>query len=339
MAQVSGTHSRYDLQTKGENVREQLADMISMISPTETPFVSMVKSEKSNNTVKEWLQDSLAAASTSNAHIDGDVFSGDTLTAPARLSNHHQILRKDLIVTRRAQIVNQAGTKNELSRQVAKAGLELRRDLESILLNNQAVTVGNDSTAPKLAGLPAWLKTNTARGATGADPALNNTTYGYPDTAATDGTDRALSEATLLDTIKDTVVAGGNPSVIMVGPEVKQRFSNYQFGSSARIATPYQDHGKSPRSGLTVNGSVDVYVTDFGTYDIVYNLFQREDDVFILDKDKLAVSYLTKYEIDEQHKDGDADRRMLVTDATLCVKNEAACGIVADIDETAAMTA
>ena len=117
------------------------------------------------------------------------------------------------------------------------------------------------------------------------------------------------------------------------------RFSNYQFGSSARIATPYQDHGKSPKGGLTVNGSVDVYVTDFGTYEVVYNLFQREDDVFILDKSKLALSYLTKYEVQDQLKDGDADRKMLVSDVTLCVKNEAACGIVADIDETTAMTA
>lgn len=339
MAQVSGTHSRYDLQTKGENVKEQVSEMISMISPTETPLQSMIKSEKSTNTVKEWTQDSLTAASTSNAHIDGDVFAGDTLAAPARISNHHQILRKDLIVTRRAQKVSQFGTKNELSRQVAKAGLENKRDLEAIITNNQAVVVGNDSTAPKLAGLPAWLKTNSARGATGADPALNNTTYGYPDTAATDGTDRALSEATLLDTIKDTVVAGGRPSVIMVGPETKMRFSNYQFGSSARIATPYQDHGKNARGGLTVNGSVDVYVSDFGTFDIVYNLFQREDDVYILEPEKLAISYLSKHEIDEQHKDGDADRRMLVTDATLVVYNEAACGIVADIDETTAMTA
>ena len=339
MAQATGTHSRYDLQTKGENVREEIANAIDMIDPTETPLSSMIKGDKSSNTYKEWLVDSLAAASTSNAHIDGDVFSGDTLTAPAKNGNHHQILRKDMIVSRRAQIVNQAGTKNELSRQIAKAGLELRRDQEAIFTNNQAAVVGNDTTAPKLAGLPAWLTTNTSRGSSGADPTLSSTTYGYPNAAATDGTDRALSEATLLGVIKDTVVSGGKPSVIMVGPTVKQRFSNYQFSSTARIATPFQDHGKAPMGGLTVNGSVDIYVTDYGKFEVVYNLFQREDDVFIIDKSKIKKSYLTKYATLDQGKDGDADRKVLVSDVTLCVTNEAACGIVADIDETTAMTA
>lgn len=338
MAQETGTHSRYDLQTKGENVREELANMIDMISPTDTPFQSMISKENSTNTVKEWLTDSLATADTGNAHIDGDTFSGDALTAPARLQNHHQILRKDMVVTRRAQKVNQAGTKSELSRQIVKGGLELRRDLEAIITNNQAAVIGDDSTAPRLAGLPAWLATNTDRGATGTDPTLSSTTYGYPNAAAGDGTDRALSEATLLAVVKDCSVAGGKPTCIMVGPSVKQKLSQYMFGSSARIATPYQDHGKA-KEAASVVGAVDYYTSDFGALEIVYNLFQREDDVFILDKSKWSLSYLDKYKVVDIAKQGDADRKMLVSDVTLCSKNEAASGIVADIDETLAFVA
>jgi len=338
MAQETGTHSRYDLQTKGENVREELANMIDMISPTETPFQSMISKENSTNTVKDWLTDSLATASTSNAHIDGDTFSGDALVAPARLQNHHQILRKDLVVTRRAQKVNQAGTKSELSRQIVKGGLELRRDLEATLTNNQAVVIGDDSTAPQFAGAPAWLATNTDRGAGGADPTLSSTTFGYPNAAATDGTDRALSEATLLSVIKDCTVSGGKPTCIMVGPTVKQKLSQYLFGSSARIATPYQDHGKAKKAASVV-GAVDYYTSDFGTLEIIYNLFQREDDVYVLDKSKWSLSHLDKYKVVDIAKQGDADRKMLVTDVTLCSKNEAASGIVADIDETLAVVA
>ncbi|TNF09403.1 MAG: hypothetical protein EP323_00445 [Gammaproteobacteria bacterium] len=339
MAQATGTHSRYDLNAAGDNVKRDLSEVITMIDPTDTPLQSMIASESSGSTVKEWPMDSLAAASTSNAHIDGDVFSGDTLTAPVILQNHHQIFRKDLIVTRRAQTVRQAGTKNELSRQIVKAGKELKRDIEATITNNQAVTVGDDSTAPKLAGLPAWLKTNTDRGATGTDPTLSGTTYGYPNAAAGNGTNRAVSEATLLGIVKDVYVQGGSPEVLMMGPAMKQKFSQFQFSSSARIATPYQDHGKSPKGGLTVNGAVDIYVTDFGTLEIVVNRFQSEEDIYVLEKDKLSLSYITKYEIDNQHKDGDADRRMLVSDVTLCVKDEAALGIHADSDSTTAVVA
>jgi hypothetical protein len=338
MAQETGTHSRYDLQTKGENVREELANMIDMISPTETPFQSMISKESSKNTVKSWLTDSLATARTDNAHIDGDSFSGDALTAPARLENHHQILRKDLVVTRRAQKVNQAGTKSELARQVVKGGLELRRDLEATLTNNQAVVIGNDTTASVFGGLPAWLATNTDRGAGGADPTLSSTTFGYPNAAATDGTDRALSEASLLAIIKDCTVAGGKPTCIMTGPSVKQKLSQYLFGSSARIATPYQDHGKAKKAASVV-GAVDYYTSDFGTLEIIYNLFQREDDVFVLDKSKWSLSHLDRYKVIDMAKVSDATQKMLLTDVTLCSKNEAASGIVADIDETLAVVA
>ena len=338
MAQSTGTHSRYDLQTRGENVREEIANLIDMIDPTETPIQSSISKESSSNTVKEWLTDNLAAASTSNAHIDGDEFSGDTLVAPARLQNHHQILRKDIVVSRRAQVVDQAGTKNELSRQIVKAGMELRRDLESTITNNQAVTIGDDTTAPRMAAMPAWLKTNTSRGATGTDPTLSSTTFGYPNAAAGAGTPRALTEDGLLNVVKDCVVSGGKPTMIMCGTTVKQRISQYLFGSSARIATPYQDHGKEKRAASVV-GAVDYFTTDYGTMDIVYNLFQPESDVYVLDLTKWSISDLDGYKVVDIAKDGDADKKMVIRDTTLCCKNEAASGIFADVDETLAMTA
>ena len=338
MAQVTGTHSRYDLQTKGENVREEIANLIDMISPTETPTQSMIGRETSSNTVKSWLTDSLATASVSNAHIDGDAFDGDALVAPARLENHHQILRKDLVVTRRAQKVNQAGTKSELSRQLVKGGLELRRDLEATIMNNQAAVVGSDSVAPKFAGMPAWLTTNTNRGTSGTDGTLSSTTYGYVDGAAGDGTVRALTEDALLGVVKDCTVAGGNPTCISTGPTMKQKLSQYLFGANARIATPYQDHGKGKQAAGVV-GAVDYYTSDFGTLEIMYNLFQRERDVFVIDKSKWSLSHLDKYKTIDMAKTSDADQKMLLTDVTLCSKNEAASGIVADIDETLAVTA
>lgn len=338
MAQVTGTHSRYDLQTKGENVREDLSNIISMISPEETVFQSNIGKGKASNTMTNWLLDTLATASTTNAWVDGDSFSASTLTAPARLENHAQILRKDFLVTRRAQIVNQAGTKSELSRQIAKAGAELKRDLEATSCGNQAVVVGNDTTASKFGSLCAWYTTNVSRGATGASGTLSSTTYGYPNAAATDGTIRALSEATLLSVIKNAYVAGGNPTMIMVGPTVKQKISQYLFSSSARIATPYQDHGKS-KSAASVIGAVDYYTSDFGTLHIVPNRFQRERDVHVLDTKHWEMQFLDGYQSTKMAKNSDGDSYMMTVDATLCSKNEAASGIVADIDSSLAMVA
>ena len=353
MAQSTNTLDRYDLATNGDNAREDLSNIISDISPTETPFQSSIGKDKATNTFTEWLQDSLATANASNAHIDGDEFSGDSLTTPARLGNYCQIARKDLVVSRRANIVNKAGRKQEMAYQLAKAGKEIKRDVEAILLSNQAGAPGSNSGAGTTAGLPAWIGVavssevdsgNTARGSSGADPALSGTNDGFPNSAATDGTVRALTEDGLLGVIKACYVNGSNPNVIMMGPTVKQQFSKYMFSSNSRIATPYQDYGKNQRDGVGVVGAVDVYVSDFGVLDVVPNRFQRQVssdyvDVFVLDTEYASVSYLDDYRTDTISKVGDAERRMLLVDFALKIETPGAPGIYADVDDDAAMTA
>lgn len=330
---------RYDLATSGDNVRESLTDVIYNISPTEVPLQANIGRGSTANTLHEWQIDELAAVDTSNAAIDGADFGTDSSDEAQRIGVYMQISIKYLAVSRRANIVNKAGRKSELAYQIAKKGKELRRDVEAMACLNNATVAGNSTTASETAGLGAWLKTNTSRGATGTDPALSNTTYGEPTTAAGDGTQRALSEATLLGILKDCYVQGGNPNMIMVGPTVKQRFSNYMFGSSARIATQYQDQGPSRRGGVSVVGAVDVYVSDYTVLDIVPNRFQRERDVWVLDTEYWEITYLDGYKTETIAKIGDAERRHILVDWGLKSNNEAASGVVADIDETTAMVA
>lgn len=333
---------RYDLNTEGDNVREDLTDVIYNISPTEVPFQANAGRGSMSNTLHEWQIDELAAVDTANAAIDGADFGSDASDPAQRIGVYAQISIKYLAVSRRANIVNKAGRKSELAYQIAKKGKELRRDVEAIATANQATLAGNSTTASLTAGLGAWVRTNTNRGTGGTDPALSNTTYGEPTTAAGDATAlnlRALSEATLLSILKDCYDAGGNPNMIMVGPQMKQRFSTYMFTSNARIATQYQDQGANPRGGIQVVGAVDVYVSDFTVLDIVPNRFQRERDVWVLDTEYWELSYLDGYKTETIAKIGDAERRHILVDWGLCSKNEAASGLVADIDETAAMAA
>ncbi|MEE4302452.1 MAG: DUF5309 family protein [Pseudomonadales bacterium] len=339
MPQPANAFDRYDLATAGDTVREDFTDMIYDISPTETPFINNCGRGTASATSKEWQIDALADAVDNGFHIDGDDFAGDALDDPERIGNYLGILRKDIVVTRRANKVNTAGFRKALAFQIAKKGKELKRDMEATLLANNAALAGDSTTPPQFAGVPAWLKTNTSRGGTGADPALSNTTYGFPTTAATDGTDRALDESIISGLYEDIYIAGGNPKVLMAGPRAKAKFSRYMFGSDARVATPYQDHGANKKNGLTVVGAVDVYVGDYGVYELVPNRFQREDDFFILDMDYWSVDYLDGMITQEIAKSGDSEKRMLLVDFTLCSKNEAASGVFADVDETLDMVA
>ena len=340
MAQSTNTQDRYDT---GNNVREDLSDVIYNISPTEVPSQSNFGRGSSNQTFKEWQVDALATAAN-NAAIDGDEFSGIALDKAERLGNYHQISRKDIVVSRRANIVNKAGRKSEIAYQIAKQGKALRRDVEVAITTRKVAVEGNATLAMQSAGLATWLRTNISRGALGTAPTLSGTTEGYPNGNGTGGSAQALSEADILTVVRNCYEQGGNPNMIMLPPTSKQGVSNFLFGTSSnRVATQYQDQGSNPRGGITVVGAVDVYVTDFSILDIVPNRFSPDGatatEVYVLDTEYWEVSYLDGYKTETIAKIGDHERRMLLVDWTLCSLNEAASGVVADVNDTAAVTA
>ncbi len=342
MTQQSNTFDRYDLTTTGENAKEDIANIISNISPTKTPFTSNAGSEKSGNTFKEWLIDELAAPDTSNAKIDGDEMTNNAADPAERIGNYHQISWKVLGISRRAETVRKHGRKSEMAYQLSKKGPELKRDVEAILMGfggHQVAAAGSSSVAPTTASIGSWIRTNVSRGAGGASPTLSGSTYGYPNDTPDDGTQRAFSEAVLLDVLQSAYEEGADPNTLMLGSKVKQRFSQYMFSSSARIATPYQQHPAKTQKGITVVGAVDVYVSDFGTLEVVPNRFQRQRDVWLLDFEYWAITYLTKYQLGELAKTHDANRKSLIVDYALVSKNEASSGAIADIDPDLPMVA
>ena len=343
MAIGSNTLTRFDLGTGAtDNVREDLSDVIYNIAPTEVPFQSNIGREKSSSDFKEWLIDSLANAAN-NKHIDGDEFSGASLTVADRVGNYHQISRKDLVVSRRSNIVNKAGRRSEMAYQVAKGGKELRRDIEYAATRRKPAVVGDTTTAPEAAGAPAWIRTHDSLGASGASPTLSSTDSGYPNSSGTAGTARGLTESQILNACRSAYESGGNPNMIMVPPRLKQGLSNFLFSSSARVATQYQDQGKSNRGGVSVVGAVDVYVTDFEVMDIVPNRFSPHSssgsEVFVLDTEYWAISFLDGYHVEDIAQVGDARRRMLLADWSVVSKNEEANGIIAAINDTTAVAA
>lgn len=325
--------SNFDQYDVGDNVREHLSNVITNIAPTQTPYMSRICSKGSaEQSYFEWIKDDLDTVDSSNARIDGADAGADTSSKGDRIGNYCQISDKPIKVSGRADKANKAGRTKELKYQLMKAAKKLKRDQETILTGNQASLAGNSTTASTTGSLRAWIDTNTDLGATGADGGFSSGIVA----AATDGTTRALSEATLLGIVKDCYVAGGEPDVIMVSPAVKQRMSNYLFSSTARIATPYQEGNNAP---MTAVGAIDVYVTDFGKITIIPNRFQRDRDVFVLDSDLHELCFYRSYMTNKLSKTGDAENRQLLVDYGLKVKDEAGNGVVADINHTTAMVA
>ena len=315
MAQPTNTFDTYD----AVGIREDLQDVIYSISPTDTPFMSSAAREAVKNTLHEWQTDSLAAASTSNAVIEGDDATLDASSATTRLGNYTQIMDKTVVITGTQESVDKAGRASELAYQIAKKSKELKRDIEATLLANQAKVAGDGSTARKFGSINSWIKTNdvfsTGGSTNGASPTGNGS-----DVRTDADPQEALTEANLKTVIKGCWNEGGNPSVIIVGPFNKQKISGFTGGSTRFDAS----------EDKTLYTSIDVYSSDFGDLEVVPNRFSRDRDCFVLDMDYWSIGFLRDFTMHELSKTGDSEKRQLLTELTLISRNEAASGGVFD---------
>src|SRR5688572_30370703 len=121
MAQPSNTHSTYDHVGR----REDLSDIIYDVSPVETPFLSAIPKGKASSTKHEWMTRALAAASGSNAVIEGDDATTDAANTNTRLFNYTQISDKVARVTGTQEAVNNAGMRSTMAREMADKMKEL----------------------------------------------------------------------------------------------------------------------------------------------------------------------------------------------------------------------
>jgi len=310
-----------------EGIREDLADVIYNIAPEETPFMSNIGRKQVSNTLFEWQEDTLAAAGDS-AIIEGGAATS-TQTAPKRMQNYAQVNAKRVTISGTLEAVDKAGRNSELQYELARKSSELKRDMEFALTQNQIAVAGDASTARKTAGLESWLRTNTSRGTgtttDGADPELSSTTSGFPDTAPVDcDTTRALTETLLKTVIQEVWTEGGDPSILMVGASNKQTVSGFAGIAAQRYMAPSD-------APSTIIGAADVYVSDFGSVQVVPNRFQRNRTAFVLDPEYAEVGYLRDFEIQELAKTGDAEDRQIIVEFGLQVSNEKAHGVIADL--------
>ena len=311
MAVPSNTQDSFD--TIGN--REDLEDRIFMITPTDTPFIASIDAVDAKQSLHEWQIDALAAADGGNAVLEGDDATTDAFTATTRLSNTCQISDKVVRVSGTQQATLAAGRSNELDYQTVKRSLELRRDMETILMSNQAEVTGNSTTARKLGGLESWYTTNDSRGSGGSEGGLGNT-------AATDSeTPRAITETLLRNVVKLAFDAGGDPDTIMLGSFNKQKFSEFTGN-----ATKFKD--VIDRRLVT---EVAIYESDFGQMRVLPNRFQRSRTGHVLEMDMWAVAYLRRPRQSPLAKTGDSERRQLLAEYTLVSRNEAASGVIADL--------
>ena len=281
-------------------IREDLSDVIYDISPTDTPFMSSIAGKGSvSNTLFEWQTDALAAAVINNYHVEGADAGTAATTVTARITNQTQISKKVVEVSGSHEAVNNAGKKSELAHQLAKASKELKRDMEGSLLANNAAAAGNASTARETRGAAHFITTNVTD-------------------AGSSGSHAAVVEADILAVAESTWTAGGEPSTILLG------------ATNKKLVTAMSGRADAIRSvadgNTTIQNAVDVYVSDFGTFNIMLDRFCDQDVVYFLDHDMWSVDYLRDFQTVDIARAGDGEKKMLLVEYGLRCGNEAANG-------------
>ena len=321
MAQPAETFDSYD--ARGN--KEDLQDKIYMVSPEKTPTFSAIRRFKAANRLHEWQRDNLATPNKDNAVIEGDDRTGTALTPTERVANTVQLFDKVAVVSTTQEKTKSAGRSSEMKYQVSKCMVELKRDVEAMILSNNPAVQGNSSTARKSAGLGVMLFSNTSHGASGSTASH---TSGLATTAPTAGTNRAFAEAQLKTVMQSIYTNSGEmPSIISMTPSHKAGFS--AFGGIA--ASRY--NVKKGQQAVIVGGA-DVYMSDFGELTVVPNYVQttaNNSNVFILNPEYAGVAYLGGFKSEAMAKTGHTEKELVSVEACLVVTSEKAHGKIADL--------
>jgi hypothetical protein len=303
--------------------REDLVDVIYDISPQDTPIMSSIGKGRASAVYHEWQTDSLAAATSGNAAVEGADATAATLSPTTRLGNYTQIVQKTTQVSGTLESVNKAGRRSEKAYQLAKASAELKRDIETIITANQGRTAGSSTSARKMASLLSWIKSNTNKG--GGTTATDPTTIG--ESTRGDGITRTFQESMLKDVVQQVFTEGGTPTLLVVPPALKQVVSGFQGLSQHR-------YNSNATGDITILAGADLYQSDFGVLQIVPNRFMRTRDALVLDPEYASLNYLRPFQTNDLAITGDSEKTQILAELTLEVKNEAAHGGIFDLSAT-----
>ena len=314
MAQPTNTFDSYD----SVGIREDLSDVIYKITPDDTPFYSKCSKGKAKNTLSEWQTDTLRA-SGANAHIEGDNTTAAARSPTTRLGNYTQIFKDAVVVPDTDEGLDKAGRAREMGEQMLKVAAEQKLDIEKALFANNARVSGNATTARELAGVGAWLKTNVnfQSGNSGANPTGDGT-----DARTDDGTPTAFSQTKFDSVMQSIWEEGGKPDSVYL--------SAFQMNKALSFTGNNNQRSQVQAGAERVIKSLAVYVTPWGTVEFVPSRENRSRDVFIMQDNMWSVAVLRPTKNVELAKTGDATTRQVVTELTLCAKNEAANGAIYD---------
>lgn len=299
--------------------KEDISDVITNISPTVTPFQSLLKTERVNNTLYQWQEDSLAVVA-SNAQLEGFTASDVALAATTMRQNYTQIMAKTINISATADAVATYGRAKETAYQLSKKAAELKREFEYHLCGvAQNANAGAAATARTFA--------NPFGTYVGGDAVIHAdvTITTDSDTGTAGNQAGALTEANLLSVNQKLYEQGSEGKYIMVKPADAQIIAGFAAAS-----------GRTRDFGATkgIVNAVDLYVSPYGEQKVIINRFMKANECLVFDPAMWSLVVLRPFTRELLAKTGDNDRHMIVGEYSLKHKNVRGTGRITNLTGT-----
>lgn len=320
------------------------ADWISNLSPTETPFVSMISKEKVDQTQYSWQTDRLAqpgkhgsAANSVNPDTDdtdltaikeGSAAVSNYLHQTKVHTNFTQIFRKAVRVTDTTKKISLYGRNSEFSYQMEKAGLEIKRDLEFAILNS--TEKGRLGTADKHGVFDGFQNLVAPVGAKCYDTgAIVHKAVTY--TAAAAGTRQVyFTKEQVFDLTLQLYIAGSRPNKIMFHPMHMSQFSDWVSDTSGGTSGAYP-HLHRMFDGLETkyNAVVKKIRDPLGQeFTLIPNRHMPKDMLFFFNEADWTQMVLREPQKTTLAKMGSSEKQMIEFEVGLRHRNPFASGIL-----------
>lgn len=292
-------------------IKEDISDVITNISPTATPFQSLIGQESVNNTVYQWQEDELAAVAA-NAQVEGADGTDATMAATVMRSNYTQIMAKTIRVSATSDAVSTYGRAKETAYQLSKKSAELKREFEFALVGSARNAAAGSSSVARQFG-------NVWGNDAGGNALINSSVITNNSTPA------ALTEAMILATNQRLYEAGGDASYLMIKPADSLIVAG--FAAAAGRTRDFE-------AGTKLVNVVDIYVSPFGTQKVVLNRFMKADSALLFDPANWKKAVLRPFSRTLLAKTGDSDRHFIVGEFGLKHVNYKATGAITGLTGT-----
>ena len=303
-------------------LREDLSDVISVVDAKNTPFISTARkgSDITNANVYSFQADKYNDPSFDGVLSNADVSTFDDPSKNrALLSARAQKYRRTVLVDDFAQNASDVagiGRKRLLADGIAKAMVEIKRDMESSFCSGRESQAQAGVNPYRTRGLFSWV----ASAAQSDLPVPAD--YRTPSASINTSAVGSVTEADVQTLLQSIYSQSGqvDEMVLLCGPSLKRQFTSFtRFNTGATSNALSIRTFTQTADSKRIISAINFFEGDFGSLRLVNSLFLRKDanstaqegSGLVLDMDKCEVRFARRPRMVELEDQGGGPRALI----------------------------